>query len=203
MSLLGATILTAIATAVLAAFAIVTAGYARQAFLKQSQEVRDQAKILKVQSDQLAEQRRFNEQQTKVLSLQADELRESLDERKREAAERRQAQASKVFVWQDHVKSGPMGETVTAHVKNTSDQPVYELQFSWHVGDLPPTRHQRQRPLIPGEEVTNDAAVPDGFDPDEFGVAAIFRDRAGIWWRTRPNGRLEELPPGGEPPRSW
>ena len=47
--------LTAIATAVLAFFAIVTAVYARRAFLKQSKEVSDQASMLKVQSEQLAE----------------------------------------------------------------------------------------------------------------------------------------------------
>jgi hypothetical protein len=40
MSLIFATQLTAMATAVLAAFAVVTAWYARWAFLKQSQEVR-------------------------------------------------------------------------------------------------------------------------------------------------------------------
>jgi hypothetical protein len=40
MSLIFAIQLTAIATAVLAVFAIITAWYARRAFLKQSQEVR-------------------------------------------------------------------------------------------------------------------------------------------------------------------
>ena len=42
--------ITAIATAVLAFFAIVTAIYAIRAFCKQSQEVRDQAEMLMVQS---------------------------------------------------------------------------------------------------------------------------------------------------------
>ncbi len=40
MSLIFATQLTAITTAVLAVFAVITACYARRAFLKQSQEVR-------------------------------------------------------------------------------------------------------------------------------------------------------------------
>jgi cbb3-type cytochrome oxidase subunit 3 len=44
--------ITAIATAVLAVFAIVTAVFAFLAFRKQSREVSDQAKMLKVQSDQ-------------------------------------------------------------------------------------------------------------------------------------------------------
>ncbi len=41
---------TAVATAILAVFAIVTAWYARKAFLKQSQEVSDQASMLEIQS---------------------------------------------------------------------------------------------------------------------------------------------------------
>jgi hypothetical protein len=90
--------ITGVATAVLAVFAIVTAWYARQAFRKQSQEVGDQASMLKVQSKQLTQQRKINARQTKVLKLQARELRESLDERKREAEQRKIAQAAKVFV---------------------------------------------------------------------------------------------------------
>jgi hypothetical protein len=47
--------------------------------------------MLKVQSGQLEEQRKLNAEQLNVLALQAAELRESLDERKREALERRNA----------------------------------------------------------------------------------------------------------------
>lgn len=86
MSLIFATQMTAVATAVLAAFAIVTAFYAVRAFRKQSQEVSDQAEMLRVQSEQLTEQRKINERQTEVLALQAAELRESFAERKRDAA---------------------------------------------------------------------------------------------------------------------
>jgi hypothetical protein len=59
--------------------------------LKQSQEVSDQAAMLRIQSEQLDEQRKLNKEQTRVLALQAEELRESLAERKREAVERRNA----------------------------------------------------------------------------------------------------------------
>jgi aryl-alcohol dehydrogenase-like predicted oxidoreductase len=62
--------ITAVATAVLAVFAIVTAIYAIRAFRKQSKEVSEQAKMLKVQSDQLDEQRKTNERQAEVLALQ-------------------------------------------------------------------------------------------------------------------------------------
>jgi len=98
----------AIATAVLAVFAIITAWYARRAFLKQSQEVRDQAEMLRIQAEQFAEQRKINERQTEVLALQAADLRESLEERKRDALERRRAQASQVFIFIETVSS-PQG----------------------------------------------------------------------------------------------
>jgi hypothetical protein len=80
-------VLTAIATIVLAVFAIFTAAYARKAFLEQSKEVRDQARMLTVQSGQLDEQRKINAEQTKVLELQARELRESLNARELQSLE--------------------------------------------------------------------------------------------------------------------
>jgi hypothetical protein len=49
-----------VATAALAVFAILTTIYAVRAFRKQSQEVSEQAEMLKVQSEQLAEQRKVN-----------------------------------------------------------------------------------------------------------------------------------------------
>ncbi|HET6192245.1 MAG TPA: hypothetical protein VFE59_35205 [Trebonia sp.] len=48
MSLLGATILTAIATLTLAVFAFITAIFALLAWLGQRNEVRDQAKMLQI-----------------------------------------------------------------------------------------------------------------------------------------------------------
>jgi len=136
--------ITAIATSVLAVFAIVTAIYAVRAFRKQSKEVSDKARMLEVQSEQLDEQRKLTNLQTPVLELQAAELRESLDERKREAEQResdaeqrRRAQASQVFMWEEHHAHDPrIGSTLRelrgayptayAYAKNPSDQPVYE-----------------------------------------------------------------------------
>lgn len=45
-------LITAVATAVLAVFAIVTAWYARQGFRKQSSEVRDQAEMIRLQAEE-------------------------------------------------------------------------------------------------------------------------------------------------------
>jgi hypothetical protein len=95
-----------VATAVLAVFAIVTAWYARHAY--------------QAQSGQLEDQRALNRRQTPVLELQARELRESLGERKRQAGDRRRAQAARVFL------AAPSDGRHNAHAvaQNTSDQPV-------------------------------------------------------------------------------
>jgi hypothetical protein len=119
VTFLGMALITAVATVVLAAFAIVAARYARNAFREQSREVaaieqqvkdgqavtRQQAELLKVQFEQLDLQRRqledqqaTNAEQAKVLRLQAVELQESLDERKRQAERKHSYQARLVFL---------------------------------------------------------------------------------------------------------
>jgi len=113
--------ITAIATMLLAAFAVITAYYARQAF--------------RTQSEQLADQKRVNTKQIDALNLQVRELRASLTERKR-------AQASKVdirigvgpdprFGVFPCAASIPAPETVTARVTNGSDQPIYNAELIW------------------------------------------------------------------------
>lgn len=76
--------ITGIATAGLLIGAIITARYAIKAFGKQSEQLEDQRKI--------------NVEQTTVLALQAKELGESLEERKREAEQRKSDQAVRVFI---------------------------------------------------------------------------------------------------------
>jgi hypothetical protein len=123
----GMAVLAAAATAVLAVFAIVTAWYARRAFLKQSQEVaaietqvadgqqltRQQGELIQVQTGQLdalrgqlEEQRKASGAQAEVLELQAAELRESLAERTRQAEQMRRAQAARVFLTEEPFASG-------------------------------------------------------------------------------------------------
>ena len=105
--MLGAAWITAVATGLLAILAILTAWYARRAFLKQSEEVRaieqqvhdqeeltrQQAELLKVQSGQLKLQRQQADDQRKINNLLADDLRGSVEERARlrQSAEREQA----------------------------------------------------------------------------------------------------------------
>jgi hypothetical protein len=110
MTFFGMALITAVAIALLAVFAIITAWYARKAFREQSREVtaieqqvkdeqkltRQQAELFKVQTGQLEvlraqldDQRKASAAQAEVLELQAADLRESLEQRKREALERR------------------------------------------------------------------------------------------------------------------
>jgi len=56
---------------------------------------------------------------------------------------------------------------------------------------------------MPGGEDKEIMAVPSGADPAIFGAVAFFRDAAGATWRTRPDGQLDEIPEGQEPPHSW
>jgi hypothetical protein len=159
----GMALLTAAATVVLAVFAIVTAWYARRAFLKQSQEVaaierqvadgqqltRQQGELIKIQAGQFEEQRKASGAQAEVLGLQAAELRESLAERTRQAEQARRAQASRVFLTEDpfsgrsgrstaaygeFIGVGSKPPSVTATVHNTSDQPIYDAELYWRRG---------------------------------------------------------------------
>ena len=136
--------LTAVATLALAALALATAILALLAWRKQSREVRDQGEMLRVQSEQLAEDRKVNVEQVRVLALQAEELRQATVDREREALERRRAQAVQVYVWityrqpkleglaaEEISKVGPSSPDVTAHVRNTSRQPIYDLNYEW------------------------------------------------------------------------
>ena len=196
----------------LAVFAILTTIYAVRAFRKQSQEVSDQALMLKVQAEQLAEQRKINTEQTKVLALQASELRESLDERTRDTAERRRAQASRVFVWTEHgldprvtqaQRSSGLAvlEAITVHVKNSSKQPVYDLIIGWRKGPAPWGEPDEIPGLLPGEQEnrtrTLDPALPRNVDRTLFGAVVRFRDPAGAHWLLRPGGHLTEEPSSG------
>ena len=131
MSLIFATQLTAVATAVLAVFAILTGIYAIRAFRKQSIETSDQAKMLEVQSDRLEvyrtqvdEQREINDTRGKVLELQAQEIRASLEQRERAADEERRRQAVRVTAWFAEDRHGIWG----ARVCNDSDLPVVDVR---------------------------------------------------------------------------
>jgi hypothetical protein len=150
MSLIFATQLTGVATAALAAFAIITAVYAVLAFRKQSREVA----ILAAQND-------------------------------RDIADRRQAQAARVFTGVEDRQP----RYAHPYAKNGSDYPVYDAQL-WQsgpgglgnpkdVGMIPPGGLG-----IDGRDIRYLDAVDN--------TVLTFRDAAGIRWIRMPDGTLKE-----------
>ncbi len=147
MSLIAATQFTAVATGVLALFAIVTAVFAFLAFRKQSKEVG-------------------------LLVEQAA----------REAEDRRKAQAAKVFVAVGGLTPDMADEV---RIRNSSDQPIYDLVASWADG----AELQRVPHLMPRDEYPFFADAPaDAVMPPV--VWLDFRDAAGLRWRTTSRGQL-------------
>jgi hypothetical protein len=192
----------------------------------QQELTRQQGELLKIQSGQLdlqrqqaEEQRAVIAKQTDVLELQARELKASIEQRELETAERHRAQAVRVFMWEERFDRDPdvdeaalsaRGEraapVVVAHVRNASDQPVYDLRFSWHRGTAPYRHGEAMRPLMPRDDAYATCSIPDDLPENNrglFGSVAFFRDAAGTYWRARPDGQLDEIPPGQEPPHTW
>jgi hypothetical protein len=112
---------------------------------------------------------------------------------RRDAEERRRAQAAQVFTWvatntsANDVSSSDSG--VIVHVSNSSQQPVYDVVVTL------PTRIESLRLLLPKEQFTfrDDGSTPTG---SHCSVQLTFRDAAGLRWRTSSEGGLNEL---GEP----
>jgi hypothetical protein len=222
MSLTGATVFVALATSVLAIGAIVTAIFAILAFRKQTEEVgaiiqqvedqrdlaQQQAELLKIQSGQLelqrqqfADQREANTRQAEVFDLQASELRESLKERKREAADRRRAQASGVLLSQkrhpyvsNSVVMGAGSAWVSATIVNNSSAPAYDVELQWHEGSAPDGEPNPEPVgvIMPGAEQSKRRVFSRNADLDVCGALVTFRDAAGITWMRSPDGALTE-----------
>jgi hypothetical protein len=185
--------ITAIATAVLAVFAIITGIYAVRAFRKQAREVSDQAEMLRIQSEQLDEQRVVNAEQVRVLALQAEELRASLEARQQASLELRYQYASTVAAWQDEPYRSGMGWTVVAHVLNTGDRPVRDLSARWYADNeqIRPEAQTLTVCLLPGKQHDFDSDRVDGASITK-GLSAIvdFRTVGDDWWCTGTDGTL-------------
>jgi hypothetical protein len=123
---------------------------------------------------------------------QSAEVNALLEDRKREAEERRRAQASMVFVW--YVRSTvaavghPAVDKVTMHLRNTSDQPIYYVRFAWPGFDGGGLTI-REQPLMPGDQDADFRTIEVGVNPTPVG-AVIFHDRNDVWWRAHPGGKL-------------
>ena len=137
------------------------------------------------------------------LSIQRRQLREQQDVLEREATDRRRAQASRVFIWlerhsdirvgQAQVAAGAIrGEWINLHVKNSSDQPVYDAEVRWHLGS--PANYLASTPLpvlMPGEDAEASRPVPQ-VDPGRLGATLRFRDANQVRWNRYPDGQLFE-----------
>jgi hypothetical protein len=201
MTFFGAALLTAAATAVLAFFAIVTAWYARKAFLKQSQEVR-------AIEQQVSDQKELTAKQAGLLEVQADQLGLQQQQFDQQQEDRRLDQASRVFMWTEAGPNPAIGqvqrvttpgayEVVTVHVKNTSEQPVYDLTINWRKGTAP--WGAPDRPHGPH------ARSAAGLHPRPPGQPAPQRRPLALWRRRhlpRPQPGVVAHPPGRENSKS-
>jgi hypothetical protein len=206
-SIILATWITAVATGLLAIFAVVTAWYARKAFREQSEEV----STLK---EQVKDQQDLNAKQTPVLELQARELRESLDELKREAEDQRRSQANKVAAWIDsrEITYQDQDPAVVwgAVVRNASDLPIVDVRvYFYYISD--PGTGAPWEPKLRGPSVQIRVIPPltDRFVviPEEItrsigkvsdvtsAVRIHFTDAAGSYWQRSPRGALTDSQP--------
>jgi len=171
MSMLVAAQVTALATTVLAVFAIVAAVLAAMAFRKQSAEVaslqkqtKDQAKMLKLESKRFA----------------------------REVKERRKEHANQISVWPLNDK-GPDPYPV---LSNTSGQPAYRCVVSVHKHktEKPLANYPMVDVLPPNDTYAMDWATP--YPPVKpppsipLDVSIRFTDRNGVRWERDCDGQL-------------
>jgi hypothetical protein len=216
MSLIFATQLTAIATAVLATFAIVTAVFAFLAFRKQSDAVRDgremigqQKDMLEVQSNRLETYRHQVDEQRQVyaawvetLELEAREIRASLEQRKNAAEQERRSQAEKVTAWFGEERHGIWG----AHIRNGSGLPVIDVRvFFYYIAEKTPSGDWEPVPrgaptkrirIIPPQTdrffpiPEQTMSMMDQVSDDIYAVGIWFTDAAGNRWERDARGAL-------------
>jgi hypothetical protein len=187
MSLAGPAWLAAIAAVVLAVAATVTAIFAIGALGKQNGQLRE----LQTAHARLAE----------LIQLQAEELRDS-------ARGRRRAQAAQVFIEVDRIPpvtaaAGPVRDEpdppcrLSARVRNTSSQPIYDLHVIWQAGMVRMGKPDRMGRLMPGRDASfhrpGPAPVDPPVDPAVLGAFLAFRDAAGVRWAVREDGTLTDI----------
>jgi hypothetical protein len=156
---------TAIATGMLAVFAVATAWYARKAFMAQSEEIG----MIQQDRQRDAEERRWAQARRVYLDLDmfvGNEARPStVDIVGRSAA-------------------------VTATMHNTGDRPVYDVRIHW-VSLNPPAQagvEDQLGTLGPHGRMDRERPVPDAVAIEQFKPIAYFRDAAGLRWTVTPNG---------------
>ena len=208
--------ITAVGTALLAIFAILTTIYAVRAFRKQSDAVSDgrelirqQKDMLQVQSDRLEvyrgqvdEQREMNAKYREALDLQASEIRASLEQRERAGEEERRSQAAQVTAWFEQTP----GKTWAGHIRNASDLPIFDVRTFFHYvaekwpgGDWDPQMLggpvEKIRVFPPHQDLF--VPIPENVwsqmtdvSVNSHVVSIEFTDAAGNYWERDPRGAL-------------
>jgi hypothetical protein len=174
----------AVATVVLALGVITAAWTAHRAFV--------------VLSRQLTAQRELSTQLAEVLQLHARGLHQAIDERRR-------SQACRVFIDLDRTVGDQDPWRVVATVRNTSDQPVYDLYVIWQRGTTRMGKPDPAAKLMPGDDVSFERGPQAGdsdqpADPAALNAFLTFRDTAGIRWTVREDGTLSDIAPASPHP---
>lgn len=159
--------------------AFFTAKYAKKAFGKQS--------------DQLKDQQAVNAKLQAVADLQLKDLQGSLDERQRDRNERRRAQAAQIYIVIRGVSKSGNEVGGVSQATNASTRPIYDIIAQWgsrfeNLGEPVPKPE-----LVPGESAPFNQAWRMDDLPSGVGVSIEFRDAAGVFWRSTDRGELTEL----------
>jgi hypothetical protein len=177
MSMLVATQVTAVATTVLAFFAIVTAWLAYSAWHSQSGEIRR----LQGEREEEAEEQRWAQARRVYIDIDVfPGIRGGSP---------------------DDLVIGRIARppAITATVRNVSDRPVYDVRIHW-IDLQRPTQAGAEDLLgtvAPGGGKSEiEQKVPDGTPPDKLMPIAYFRDASGKRWTITPNGYLDPVPAG-------
>jgi hypothetical protein len=168
-----ADILTAVGTAVLAVFAIVTTIVAGRALRAQSRQLQVE---LRERSREAEERRRAQAVQVYVWQTPPNTR---------------------------HAIGKTSEKFVRAVLVNSSEQPVFAVQIAFMRKDSEvfwQGRVIREAPLLPGGRDEAVASIPVDEDVDDLVAVAFFRDRAGVSWATYADGRLTDLTPPTVPP---
>jgi len=192
MTFFGAALITAIATVMLAVFAVVTAVYAARAFGEQHKEV---AAI----EQQVKDEQELTNQQAELLKVQSDQLELQQRQFDEDQAARRRTQAAHVYVLMGSIDSLQAQATLKAVAHNTSNQPVYDLWLRWRTDNGEFGNAGAKPQLLPHatERFEQVWTIDDGISGTD--VSLDFRDTAGLRWRTTSRGILTELCPDVSP----
>jgi hypothetical protein len=158
--------LLAVATVVLAVFAIATAIVAGRAFRAQSRQ----------------------------LAVELGERSREAEERRR--AQAVQVYVWQTPPKTTHALGSPASSTVEAVLVNSSQQPIFGVKTRFmrvNSGVFWGGITIREAPLLPSEQDHAGASIPVGQVVDDLVAVAFFRDRAGIEWATYADGRLNEI----------